>query len=356
MKTHKNNPHLIAKPLLVWFDKNGRKNLPWQATHSNPLGVGMQGVDPYLVWLSEIMLQQTQVATVIGYFKRFIQVFPTLESLANAEQEKVLTLWAGLGYYARARNLHTAAKIIVDKYQARFPTEFEQVLSLPGIGRSTAGAILSISFGQNHPILDGNAKRVIARYHQVSGYYAQSSTLKQLWHLAKLHTPDTRNADYTQAIMDLGATLCTRSKPNCAKCPIALNCEANRHNTQSQYPTPKPKKTKPTKTVAMLIFINEKNQIYLQKRPDKGIWGGLWSFIECENRPDIIQQAVLDFDSQATIEENQHAFKHSFTHYHLNIHPILVRCPGLGSGFRTLSTLDIAIPKPISKIIAKMLV
>lgn len=300
------------------------------------------------------MLQQTQVTTVIHYFNRFIQSFPTLETLAKADEDAVLVQWAGLGYYARARNLHTCAKIIINSYRGNFPTEFKQVLDLPGIGKSTAGAILSIGFNQSHAILDGNVKRVLARYHQINGHYAQSSTLKQLWHSAKLHTPDRRNADYTQAIMDLGATLCTRSKPSCERCPIATNCGAKAHNTQHLYPNPKPRKAKPTKQVAMLVFINKNNEIYLQKRPNKGIWGGLWSFVECKNSRNTIQKTILDFDSSAKIKKELAVFKHSFTHYHLNIRPILVQCSTQKSGFMALSELNVGMPNPVNKIIDKI--
>ncbi|HBA98921.1 MAG TPA: A/G-specific adenine glycosylase, partial [Gammaproteobacteria bacterium] len=209
----------ISKPLLQWFDQHGRHSLPWQASHSSPANI-------YHVWLSEIMLQQTQVSTVIDYFNNFIHHFPSLAILADASEDNVLAQWAGLGYYARARNLHKSAKIIMQDYQGVFPDIIEQVVALPGIGESTAGAILSISHNQNHAILDGNVKRVLSRYHQVKGHYGQAQTLKQLWVLAKQHTPNTRNNDYTQAIMDLGATLCTRSNPDCGRCPVQQGCQA----------------------------------------------------------------------------------------------------------------------------------
>ncbi|SMN12990.1 A/G-specific adenine glycosylase [Bathymodiolus heckerae thiotrophic gill symbiont] len=336
----------ISKPLLKWFDQFGRHSLPWQAPHSGT-------TNPYHVWLSEIMLQQTQVATVIDYFNNFIQHFPTMEALANASEDAVLAQWAGLGYYARARNLHTTANIIMHQYQGNFPAEFTQVVALPGVGESTAGAILSISFNQNHAILDGNVKRVLARCHQVKGHYGQNETLKQLWRLARHHTPDERNADYTQAIMDLGATLCTRSKPNCEQCPIQSDCLAWQTNTQSEYPHPKPKKNKPTRTIALLIYQNTAGEIYLEKRPQKGIWGGLWSLVECENDEKKINQAIKKFDKNAQIKEKLATVKHSFTHYHLMISPIIVACTTT-KGFQSIAKLKVGLPAPVKKIIAKI--
>ncbi|WP_369176698.1 A/G-specific adenine glycosylase [Candidatus Thiodubiliella endoseptemdiera] len=332
---------------MKWFDQFGRHSLPWQASNSSP-------VNPYLVWLSEIMLQQTQVITVIEYFNNFIQHFPDLTALANADEDAVLAQWAGLGYYARARNLHKCAKIVVTQYQGKFPKTLKQMISLPGIGESTAGAILSISFGQNHAILDGNVKRVLARYHQVKGHYGQIATINELWHLARQHTPNTCNADYTQAIMDLGATLCTRSKPDCERCPLAPHCLAKKYDTQSQYPNPKPKKIKPTRTTTMLIYRNEKKGIYLEKRPKKGIWGGLWSLVECENDEKIIAQTIKEFDTNARIQTKLPIIKHSFTHYHLIITPIVVNCTDAASTFQSIAQLKVGLPAPVKKILAQL--
>ncbi|BBB23597.1 A/G-specific adenine glycosylase [Isorropodon fossajaponicum endosymbiont JTNG4] len=339
--------HSISKPLLKWFDQFGRHCLPWQAVQDMPN-------NPYHVWLSEVMLQQTQVATVIDYFNNFIQHFPTLAALANASEDAVLAQWAGLGYYARARNLHTTANIVINQYQGNFPTEFKQVIDLPGIGESTAGAILAISFNQNHAILDGNVKRVLSRYHQVKGHYGQSKTLKELWHLARYHTPNERNADYTQAIMDLGATLCTQRKPDCEQCPIQSDCLAQQTNTQDKYPNPKPRKNKPTRSIAMLIFKDDKHNVYLQKRPNKGVWGGLWSFVECADNGKDIQQAITDFHPSALIEKSLAIFKHSFTHYHLLIHPILIHCLDVKGEFKSLSQLNIGVPKPVNNILRQL--
>ena len=300
------------------------------------------------------MLQQTQVTTVIDYFNNFIHHFPSPAILADASEDSVLAQWAGLGYYARARNLHKSAKIIMQDYQGVFPDNIEQVVALPGIGESTAGAILSISFNQNHAILDGNVKRVLSRYHQVKGHYGHVQTLKQLWALAKQHTPNTRNNDYTQAIMDLGATLCARSNPDCDRCPVQQECQAYRHNTQTKYPNPKPKKNKPSRSITMLIYQNEQGQIYLEKRPPKGIWGGLWSFVECEDNPQNIESSIQQFDASARINKTLKPIKHSFTHYHLIINPIVVNCSEQVQGFQSISQLEVGVPTPVNKILAQL--
>jgi len=334
----------ISKPLLQWFDQHGRHSLPWQG---NPANI-------YHVWLSEIMLQQTQVSTVIGYFNNFIRHFPNLASLASASEDSVLAQWAGLGYYARARNLHKSAKVVVQDYQGVFPVNIEQVVALPGIGESTAGAILSISHNQNHAILDGNVKRVLSRYHQVRGHYGQSQTIKQLWALAKQHTPNTRNDDYTQAIMDLGATLCTRSHPDCGRCPIKQGCQAYQCSTQAEYPNPKPKKNKPSRSIAMLVYQNKQGQVYLEKRPVKGIWGGLWSFVECEDNAQEIGRTIQQFDTSAYINRTLKPIKHSFTHYHLTISPVIVSCSEQACGFRSTNQLKVGVPTPVNKILAQL--
>jgi len=239
-------------------------------------------------------------------------------------------------------------------YQGVFPDNIEQVVALPGIGESTAGAILSISFNQNHAILDGNVKRVLSRYHQVKGHYGHVQTLKQLWALAKQHTPNTRNNDYTQAIMDLGATLCARSNPDCDRCPVQQECQAYRHNTQTKYPNPKPKKNKPSRSITMLIYQNEQGQIYLEKRPPKGIWGGLWSFVECEDNPQNIESSIQQFDASARINKTLKPIKHSFTHYHLIINPIVVNCSEQVQGFQSISQLEVGVPTPVNKILAQL--
>ena len=228
--------------VLHWFDAHGRKHLPWQ-----------QQISAYRVWVSEIMLQQTQVTTVIGYFERFMQRFPDVVTLANAPQDDVLHLWTGLGYYARARNLHKAAQQIATDHGGEFPQTLEQVMALPGIGRSTAGAILSIACGKSHPILDGNVKRVLARYYAIEGWPGKRAVEDTLWQHATENTPATRTNHYTQAMMDLGAMICTRSKPACDKCPLQSDCIAYAQGKQNEYPGKKPKKTLPVKSTVMWI-------------------------------------------------------------------------------------------------------
>ncbi len=255
-------PTDFQQNILTWFDQHGRKDLPWQ-----------KDISPYRVWLSEIMLQQTQVTTVIPYFNAFIEKFPDINTLANAPLDEVLHLWSGLGYYARARNLHKTAQLIAEL--GYFPDSLEALNKLPGIGLSTAGAILSIAFNKSHPILDGNVKRVLTRFKAVSGWSGDSGVNKQLWAISAQLTPKQRVADYTQAIMDLGATLCTRNKPKCDACPIKSFCIAKLTDTVALFPAPKPTKFIPTKKLTLLLLRNIDHSILLEKRPPTGIWGGL---------------------------------------------------------------------------------
>lgn len=303
----------FAERLLAWHDQHGRKSLPWQ-----------QSVTPYRVWVSEIMLQQTQVATVIDYFNRFMASFPTVVDLANANQDVVLSHWSGLGYYARARNLHKTAQIIRDDYNGEFPRNFDDVIALPGIGRSTAGAILSIACGQHHAILDGNVKRVLARMYAVEGWTGSTAVQKKLWQYAQQLTPQKRTATYTQAIMDLGAMVCTRRKPSCQHCPISDACLAKAQGKTACLPAPKPKKAKPVKAIRMWVLVNEQGQVLLEKRPNSGIWGGMLSFPEqCVSQP---ASNWLDGLNPSIIAQHAgEAFRHTFTHYHLDIEPIELR-------------------------------
>jgi len=334
----------FAKDLLAWFELYGRKTLPWQ---SNPSNI-------YHVWLSEVMLQQTQVSTVIDYFEAFIKRLPSIDALAKADIDEVLELWAGLGYYSRARNLHKTARIICNDFGGVFPLTFSDVISLPGVGRSTAGAILSLATKQRHAILDGNVKRVLSRYERIKGHYSKASVLNTLWHRAEHHTPNSSCEDYTQAIMDLGATVCTRSKPKCALCPLAKHCQANISHSQDQYPHKMPKKVKPTNSTALLVFQNEEGEVYLAKRPDKGIWGGLWSLIECEDKEEVIKQTIKSHNKLAKIQGSLPQFRHSFTHYHLLIRPILISSPGLKSGYQKSSAHGKGVPAPINKILSQL--
>ncbi|WP_261817476.1 A/G-specific adenine glycosylase [Vibrio gallicus] len=299
----------FAQQVLDWYHKYGRKHLPWQ-----------QNKNAYKVWLSEIMLQQTQVATVIPYFERFITQFPDITSLANTDIDKVLHLWTGLGYYARARNLHKAAQIVRDQHAGVFPTQFEEVLALPGVGRSTAGAILSSVYNQPHAILDGNVKRVLARANAVEGWPGIKAVENRLWDIAKTHTPDQDVEHYNQAMMDMGAMVCTRSKPKCSLCPIQPLCVANQHDSQALYPTKKPSKTKPVKQTRFII-LHCQGRVWLEKRPPAGIWGGLHCFPEA-SISDENQLVNLDYKLIKT-EQTLISFRHTFSHYHLDITPIL---------------------------------
>jgi A/G-specific adenine glycosylase len=305
----------FAQRLLEWFDVHGRKNLPWQ----NPR-------TPYRVWISEVMLQQTQVATVVPYFVRFVARFPNVSALARAELDEVLHLWTGLGYYARGRNLHAAARRIAAEYEGELPADLDALTDLPGIGRSTAGAILSAGFGIRAPILDGNVKRVLARHHAVAGYPGESSTAAVLWAHADAHTPYRRIADYTQAIMDLGATLCTRANPRCNDCPIASTCTAFATDAIARYPYPKPRKALPVRRSRIFVVLDDRGDCLLERRPATGLWGGLW------NPPErAVDCTLFDFLTEIGASEmnvvDRHpipAFRHSFTHFHLDIEPIRV--------------------------------
>jgi len=303
----------FSQSVLRWFDKHGRKHLPWQ-----------QNITPYRVWLSEIMLQQTQVATVIPYFERFTQTFPTVHSLAAAPIDEVLHLWTGLGYYARARNLHKCAQTVVEKFGGEFPDTVEALSELSGIGRSTAGAIVSIAYQKRAAILDGNVKRVLARYQAIDGWPGQSEALSQLWDIAERYTPKKRCNDYTQAMMDMGATLCTRTKPKCDQCPLRAGCLAYAQGEQSRYPGKKPKKALPEKAVQLLMLRNPQGEILLQQRPSQGIWGGLWSFPEIDIGVDAIACATDGFGKVAS-SEVWNSYRHTFSHYHLDITPVLIQ-------------------------------
>ena len=271
------------------------------------------------------MLQQTQVVTVIPYFERFIRRFPDISDLAHADQDEVLHYWSGLGYYARARNLHKAAQQVCELYEGVFPEDFEQVLALPGIGRSTAGAILAQAAGQRYAILDGNVKRVLARYHGIEGWPGKVSVQEQLWQHAEQHTPETRLADYTQAIMDLGATLCRRSKPDCKACPVSVECVAFNEGRVGELPTPKPRKTLPVKSARMLILLNDDNQVLLEKRPPAGIWGGLWSLPEMDLNADISSFCEQQWQFKVSDIQEGEIFRHTFSHYHFDILPCRLR-------------------------------
>ncbi|WP_341829254.1 A/G-specific adenine glycosylase [Thiomicrorhabdus marina] len=303
-------PEQFYQRLLAWFDDYGRHDLPWQ-----------QDINPYRVWISEIMLQQTQVTTVIPYYQKFMQSFPTVQDLAAATQEQVLAHWAGLGYYARGRNLHKAAQLIVEQYDGEFPDTLDEVVALPGIGRSTAGAILSIACGKRHPILDGNVKRVLGRFYALEKWPGEKAAENWLWERAAQLTPPQRYADYTQAIMDLGATFCTRSKPQCADCPISAGCQAFAQDRVADFPFKKPKKDKPVRQAYLLILQQADGSLWLEERPQKGIWGGLWSFPQLETWQACEDKVQSRFSPSVSLLKWQE-FRHTFSHYHLDITPV----------------------------------
>ncbi len=340
--------------VLAWFDQHGRKHLPWQ-----------QAISPYRVWLSEIMLQQTQVATVIPYFEKFTARFPDVQALAVAPIDEVLHLWTGLGYYARARNLHKCAQTLVRDYGGDFPDSVAALAELPGIGRSTAGAIASIAFQKRAAILDGNVKRVLARYHAIAGWPGETQVLNQLWAIAEAATPGRRSkpqafANYTQAMMDLGATLCSRSKPACERCPLGDGCIARAQGNPQDYPGKKAKKALPEKTVQLLMLRNPAGEILLQQRPAQGIWGGLWSFPELPLAEDA--QTFAQHLGQVAAVESWDSYRHTFSHYHLDITPVLVQMNRLEGRvgeahqlwFDPVAPQNLGLAAPVKKLLEKI--
>lgn len=305
----------FSDKILQWFDVHGRKDLPWQ-----------QDINSYRVWVSEVMLQQTQVKTVIPYFERFMTSFPSVEVLANAEQDAVLKHWSGLGYYARARNMHKTAKQVCGEFSGSLPEDIATLQSLPGIGRSTAAAILSLSGNQKEAILDGNVKRVLCRYYTVEGWTGKSAVLKKLWKLAEGLLPDSRYADYTQAMMDLGATLCTRTKPRCEICPLSAECQALKQGNQTDYPNKKPNKKLPEKEVVMLILQDASKAVFMQKRPPVGIWGSLWCFPQFDNQDDAEYWLHNSISKSATKTDKLPVLSHTFSHFRMHIQPLIISC------------------------------
>ena len=303
----------LAALLPSWFKQYGRRDLPWQ-----------EDANPYRVWVSEIMLQQTQVKTVIPYFIRFTERFPDVSALAAAPLDKVLHLWTGLGYYARARNMHRAAQVIDQDFAGRFPSDLDALMALPGIGRSTAGAILALSFNHPYPILDGNVKRVLTRFYGIHGWPGHKQVENRLWQLAEQATPQREPAVYTQAIMDLGATVCTRSRPLCAPCPLASGCQAFKNGEQDQLPTRKTKKTIPVRQVMFAILENEQGEILLERRPPAGVWGGLWSFPECKSNTELLAWVKTRYSPASEELITLPKIRHTFSHFHLDITPVKV--------------------------------
>jgi len=343
---------IIAPCVLDWFDRHGRKDLPWQLE-----------ITPYRVWVSEIMLQQTQVKIVIPYFQRFISAYPTVKELACAEQDQVLHLWTGLGYYARARNLHKAAQAVVARWGGDFPDSVDELSQLPGIGRSTAGAIVSIAFQKRAAILDGNVKRVLARYQSVPGWPGEAAVQRRLWALAEDYTPGERVADFSQAMMDLGATLCTRSSPQCEHCPLQKNCTAKASGQQTEYPGKKPKKPLPVRQTTFLMVQAESDEILLEKRPGVGIWGGLWCFPEIDTPGECNNWCLDNWGVEPESVEPWDPFRHTFSHYHLDIRPVLAILPRAPSSvmegrqqlwYNRRRPQEIGLAAPVASLLARI--
>ena len=341
----------FASRLLQWHERHGRKDLPWQ-----------QDRTAYRVWVSEIMLQQTQVSTVIPYYLGFMEAFPDVLTLATAPVDRVLQHWAGLGYYARARNLYKAACEIRDRHGGRFPETFEAVLALPGIGRSTAGAIMALARGECHPILDGNAKRVLARYHAVAGWPGDSGVAAELWQHAERHTPDVMTASYTQAIMDLGATVCTRAHPECFRCPLSADCEACVSGRVPEFPGRREKKEKPLRQTHMALACCN-GDVYLERRSPSGIWGGLWSLPEFEREDHLLDWCGRRLQAKPVEVERWSTLRHTFSHYHLDIKPVAVHLESVaaavadgaaGIWYNYRSTPEFGVAAPVMKLIANL--
>ncbi len=349
---------VFTAALLRWFDVHGRKNLPWQ-----------QNPSPYRVWVSEVMLQQTQVATVIPYFERFMARFPTMETLADAAEDEVLHLWTGLGYYARARNLRACAQALVAHHGGDFPAKVEGVMALPGIGRSTAGAILALSRGQRHPILDGNVKRVLARVFGIAGDPSAADVQAMLWSRAGDCTPHTRISAYTQAIMDLGATVCTRARPACTVCPMNGMCIAAGEGRQAELPGVKQRRERKAREATLLIVetcAGLGRAVWVERRPAPGIWGGLWSPPQFENESAALDWCRRELGEPEPGTGRLHPIDHAFTHFNLRLNPIHVRCGAVPSaagvregGDRLWYSLDapprVGLPQPIRQLFDRLL-
>lgn len=325
----------FSRQVLDWYDKYGRKTLPWQIEKT-----------PYKVWLSEVMLQQTQVATVIPYFTRFMARFPGVTDLANAPLDEVLHLWTGLGYYARARNLHKAAKMVAEQYGGVFPQTFDDVAALPGVGRSTAGAILSLSLGQHFPILDGNVKRVLARCYAVEGWPGKKDVEKKLWSLSEAVTPAKGVERFNQAMMDLGAMVCTRSRPKCEICPLQLGCVAYATQSWARYPGKKPKQVLPEK-VGYFLLMQQDNTVRLTQRPPVGLWGGLFCFPQFDSEQSL-REWLAKRNIKADTLTQLNAFRHTFSHFHLDIIPMWLSVSSQASCVEEESALWYNLAQPPS--------
>ena len=318
----------FAASLRAWHKRHGRHSLPWQGTR-----------DAYRIWVAEIMLQQTQVAAVIPYYRRFLEHFPDIATLAGAPQDEVLRLWSGLGYYSRARNLLRAAQLVQEHHGGVFPRALEKIEALPGIGRSTAAAIAAFAYGTRAAILDGNVKRVLARHFAVAGFPGEKRVENRLWQLSEEQLPPRAIGRYTQAIMDLGATLCTRANPACADCPLAATCQALALGRVSDFPAPRPAKAVPTRATHMLLLVRN-GEVLLEKRPPSGIWGGLWSLPELADGDKVRAHCLTDYRCGIAAPQALAPLAHGFTHFKLRIQPLLCQ---------------VAIPMPVRKLIERLL-
>ncbi len=343
---------MFSKRLLKWHKKEGRKDLPWQ-----------QDISPYKVWISEIMLQQTQVSTAIPYFLEFIQRFPNIDTLANSSEDEVLSYWSGLGYYTRARNIFKSAKLIKSEFKSKIPDSIEELVSLPGIGRSTAGAIRSIGYGLKAPILDGNVKRVLSRYFKIEEDLSKSSAQKKLWFLAEELLPKSNFNIYSQAIMDLGAIVCKKKKPHCSLCPHSESCLSNKHGITELIPLKVKKKEKPRRNLYWLVAIDQKGRFALQQKNQKGVWEGLWTFLEFEEtglRDDYSKNLIKE---SKLISKEKLKIKHNFSHYNLDIDSLILKFESESSKklvnnqtwFNVSDLKSIGTPAPVSKIIEKVI-
>jgi A/G-specific adenine glycosylase len=343
-------PTEFADRLLAWFRRHGRHDLPWQHPRS-----------PYRVWLAEVMLQQTQVSTVIPYFQRFVAALPGLPELAAASEERVLALWSGLGYYRRARHLHQAAQVCVQRHGGELPDDRRALQALPGIGRSTAAAIRAQAFDRPDPILDGNVKRVLCRLFAVQGWPGEAQIERQLWALAEQLMPARQCADYTQAIMDFGATLCTHAKPACESCPLSSACRAHLDARVEHLPTARPRRPSPRRECVMLVLHDAKGRVLMQRRDGPGVWQGLWSLPQFDGMQQAGEQAqALDAETPGELLA---PIEHAFTHYRLRIRPWRARCPeaapriGDNPALRWIhraELLDTAIPAPVRRLLAQI--
>ena len=340
----------FAARLLAWHKRHGRHDLPWQGTR-----------DPYRIWVAEIMLQQTQVGAVIPYYSRFLQRFPDITTLAGAEQDEVLRLWSGLGYYSRARNLQRAAQLVAERHAGVFPRTLNEIEALPGIGRSTAAAIAAFAYGTRAAILDGNVKRVLARHFAIAGFPGERRVETRLWQLAEEQLPLRAIGRYTQAMMDLGATLCTRARPACGACPVAQSCRALALARVRDFPAPRPAKAVPTRATHMLLLLKD-GEVLLEKRPPSGIWGGLWSLPEIADSAGARAHCRSHYGCSIAAPQALAPLAHGFTHFKLMIQPLLCRVVKLTPAAREAGLVWLsleeahgaAIPVPVRKLLERL--